>query len=262
MDAMELLAFSVNGTEWRLRDVLKLACMEGRFSAVEDSIRRAIMKEFAEQHQISIDEQEWKAMSNELRQQLGLYSTAETLAWLSKRGLTTADLFESAKARLLTEKVKRIVSVDKVDAYYLQNRLSYDKAIISQLIVDSREQAQELLFQLEEGEPFYQLAQTYCLNSSSKYDGGYVGSVGRTELSGEEESFVFSSEAGQSGGPYPIGSYYRLLYVWEVIPAVLTGELRSKLADLIYEEWLNEAVKRSDVDVKLWSYLAGEKQLG
>ncbi|WP_262685048.1 peptidylprolyl isomerase [Paenibacillus baimaensis] len=258
MDAMELVAFSVNGTEWRLRDVLKLACMEGRFSAVENSIRRAIMKEFAEQHQLSIDEQEWKAKANELRQQLGLYSAAETLAWLKVRGLTMADLFESAKARLLTEKVKRIASEDRVDAYYLKNRLSYDKAIISQLIVGSREQAQELLFQLEEGEPFYQLAQTYCLNSSSKYDGGYVGSVGRAEMSGEEESFVFSSEAGQSGGPFPIGSCYRLLYVWEVIPAALTGELRVKLADLIYEEWLNEAVKKSKVDIKLWGYLAGE----
>jgi hypothetical protein len=258
MDAMELVTLSVNGTEWRLRDVLKLACMEGHFSAVEDSIRRAVMQEFAEQHQISIDEQEWKAEANKLRQQLGLYSTAETMAWLKARGLVTADLFEAAKARLLTGKVKRIVSEDKIDAYYLKNRLSYDKAILSQLIVDSREQAQELLFQLEEGEPFYQLAQTYCLNSSSKYDGGYVGAVGRAELSGEEESFVFSSEAGQSGGPFPVESCYRLLFVWEVIPAVLTGELRSKLADLIYEEWLNEAVKRSEVDVKLWSYLAGE----
>ncbi|MFX3636881.1 MAG: cyclic nucleotide-binding domain-containing protein, partial [Candidatus Pristimantibacillus sp.] len=149
MDAMELVAFKVNGTEWRLRDVLKLACMEERFSAVEDSIRRAIMKEFAEQHQISIDEQEWKAKANELRQQLGLYSAAETLAWLKVRGLTMVDLFESAKARLLTEKVKRIASEDKVDAYYLKSRLSYDKAIISQLIVGCREQAQELLFQLE-----------------------------------------------------------------------------------------------------------------
>ncbi|BBI36624.1 peptidylprolyl isomerase [Cohnella abietis] len=258
MDVMELVAFNVNGTEWRLRNVLKLACMEGRFSAVEDSIRRAVTLEYAELHKISIDEQEWKAKANELRQQLGLYSVAETLVWLKARGLTTADLLESAKARLLTEKVKRIVTEDRIDAYYLKNRLSYDKAILSQLIVDSREQAQELLFQLEEGEPFYQLAQTYCLNSSSKYDGGYVGAVGRSEMSGEEESFVFSSEAGQSGGPFPTGSYYRLLYVWEVIPASLTEELRIKLANLIYEEWLNEAVKRSEVDIKLWGYLAGK----
>lgn len=259
MDAMELVAFNVNGTEWRLRDVLKLTCMEGRFSAVEDSIRRAVMLEFAEQHKISIDEQELNAKVSELRQQMGLYSTTETMAWLSKRGLTTADLFGSAKARLLTEKVKRIVSEDRIDAYFLKNRLSFDKAIISQLIVDSREQAQELLFQLEEGEPFYQLAQIYCLNNSSKYDGGYIGSVGRAGLSGEEESFVFSSEAGQSGGPFPTGSCYRLLHVWEVIPAALTGDLRIKIADLIYEEWLNEAVKRSKVDIKLWGYLAGEQ---
>ncbi|MBP1995470.1 peptidylprolyl isomerase [Paenibacillus eucommiae] len=258
MDAMELVAFNVNGTEWSLRDVLKLACMEGRFSAVEDSIRRVIMKEFAEEHKISIDEQEWKAKVNELRQQVGLYSAAETLAWLKMRGLEMTDLFESAKAWLLTEKVKRIVSEDKINTYFLENKLSFDKAIISQLIVGSREQAQELLFQLEEGEPFYQLAQTYCLNSSSKYDGGYVGAAGRAVMSGEEESFVFSSEAGQSGGPFPIGSCYRLLYVWEVIPAALTEELRIKLADLIYEEWLNEAVKRSKVDIKLWGYLAGE----
>lgn len=259
MDAMELVTFSVNGTEWRLRDVLKLACMEGSFSAVEDSIRRAVTLEFAEQRKISIDEQEWKAKVGELRQQLGLYSTTETMVWLSKRGLTTADLFESAKAQLLTEKVKQIVSEDKIDGYFLKNRLSFDRAIISQLIVGSREQAQELLFQLEEGEPFYQMAQTYCLNITSKYDGGYIGSVGRADLGSEEESFVFGSEAGRSGGPFPNGSCYGLLYVWEVIPAVLTKELRLKLADLIYEEWLNEAVKRSKVDIKLWDYLAGEQ---
>ncbi|MFC5470488.1 hypothetical protein ACFPPD_17485 [Cohnella suwonensis] len=61
MDAMELVAFSVNGTEWRLRDVLKLACMEDGFTAVEDSIRSAVTLEFAERHNLSVDEQEWKA---------------------------------------------------------------------------------------------------------------------------------------------------------------------------------------------------------
>ncbi|BAU27988.1 parvulin-like peptidyl-prolyl cis-trans isomerase protein [Aneurinibacillus soli] len=261
MDAMELVTFSMNGTEWRLRDVLKLACMEGGFSAIEDSIRRAVTLEFAEQHNISIDEQEWKAKANEMRLQLGLYSVAETLAWLSMRGLATVDLFETAKARFLTEKVKRIVSEDRIDTYFLENRLSFDKANVSQLVIGSREQAQELLFQLEEGEPFYKLAQTYCLNSSSKYDGGYVGWVGRAELSGEEESFVFGSEAGQTVGPFPFGSFYRLLHIWEVIPAELTGEVRLKLADLLFEEWLNEAVKKARVDVRLWRYLAGE-QLG
>ncbi|MET3290912.1 UNVERIFIED_CONTAM: parvulin-like peptidyl-prolyl isomerase [Brevibacillus sp. OAP136] len=257
MDSMEHVAFSVNGTEWRLRDVLKLACMEGGFTAIEDSIRRAVVLEFAEQHNLSIDEQEWKAKANEMRQQLGLYSAAETLGWLQRRGLVTADLFETAKARLLTEKVKHIVSQNRIDTYFLENRLSFDKANVSQLVIGSREQAQELLFQLEEGEPFFKLAQTYCLNSSSKYDGGFVGWVGRAELSGEEEAFVFGSEAGQAGGPFPSGSCYRLLYVWEVIPAVLTEEVRLKIADFLFEEWLNEAVKRSNIDVKLWGYLAG-----
>lgn len=252
MDALQQVALSVNGTEWRLRDVLKLACMEGGFTAIEDSVRRAVTLEFAELHNLSIDEQEWKATANEIRQQLGLYSVAETLAWLSMRGLATSDLFETAKARLLTEKVKRIVSEDQIDTLFLENRLSFDKANVSQLVIGSREQAQELLFQLEEGESFYKLAQTYCLNSSSKYDGGYVGWVGRAELSGEEEASVFGSEAGQTVGPFSVGASYRLLYVWEVIPAVLTEEVRLKLADLLFEEWLNEAVKRSKTDVKLW----------
>jgi len=258
MDALELVALSVNGTEWHLRDVLKHACIEGCFTAVEDSIRRAVTLEFAEQHHVSIDEQEWKAKANEIRQQLGLYSAVETLEWLRRRGLATSDLFETAKARLLTEKVKYIVTQDRMDTYFLENRLSFDKANISQLVIGSREQAQELLFQLEEGEPFYKLAQTYCLKSSSKYDGGYVGWVGRADLSGEEEASVFGSVAGQTVGPFPFGSSYRLLHVWEVSPAVLTAELRLKLADSLFEEWLNEAVKRSKVDVKLWDYLAGD----
>lgn len=107
MDAMELVAFNVNGTEWRLRDVLKLACMEGHFSAVEDCIRRAVIQEFAEQHKIAIDDQEWKAKDNELRQQLGLYSVAETLAWLKVRGLVTADLLESADGEGKADPIRR-----------------------------------------------------------------------------------------------------------------------------------------------------------
>ncbi|WP_409342242.1 peptidylprolyl isomerase [Paenibacillus sp. MBLB4367] len=258
MDAMKLVTFSVNGAERRLREVLKFACMEGGFSAVEDSIRRAVTLEFAEQHKISIDELEWKAKANEMRQHMGLYSAAETLEWLRRRGLSTSDLFETAKARLLTEKVKHIVSQGRMDTYFLENRLSFDKANVSQLVIGSREQAQELLFQLEEGEPLYKLAQSYCLKGSSKYDGGYVGWVGRAELSGEEEASVFGSEAGQTVGPFPFGTSYRLLHVWEVSPAVLTAEVRIKLADLLFEEWLDEAVKKSQVDVNLGDYLAGD----
>jgi parvulin-like peptidyl-prolyl isomerase len=259
MNAMELVTFSVNGTESRLRDVLKLASMEGGFSAFEDSIRRTVTLAFAEEHNIPVDEQEWKAKANELRQQRGLYSVAETLEWLSRRGLTTADLFETAKAHLLTEKVKRLVTEDRIDACFLENRLSFDTANVSQLVIGSREQAQELLFQLEEGEPFYKLAQTYCLNSSSKYDGGYVGLVSRAQLSGEEEASVFGAEAGQTVGPFPFGTAYRLLHVWDVMQASLTEEIRLKLADWLFEEWLNEAIQNSEVDVKLWRYLAEEQ---
>ncbi|MFC5530523.1 hypothetical protein [Cohnella yongneupensis] len=70
---LDNIALRVNGTDWRLRDVLKLACMEGGFSAVEDSISRAVILAFAEQHGLAIEEQEWKAKANEMRRQRGLY---------------------------------------------------------------------------------------------------------------------------------------------------------------------------------------------
>ncbi|RKN60832.1 peptidylprolyl isomerase [Paenibacillus ginsengarvi] len=189
---------------------------------------------------------------------MGLYSAAETMTWLEQRGLETEDLFESARARILEEKVKRIVTESRIQAYFLQNRRSFDRANLSQLVVGTREQAQELLFQSEDGESFLQLAQTYCLNASSRYNGGYVGWVERAALTAEEEAFVFGAEPGQTGGPFPAGSGWRLLHVWEVAPAELTEDLRSHLANLLFDEWLGEAVKRSDVEVKLWRYLAGD----
>jgi foldase protein PrsA len=258
MSGMELVALSVNGLELRLDDLLRFACIEGGFPAVDSMIRRAVLLQYADDQQLSVDESEEKAKVNELRQQMGLYSAAETMAWLEQRGLETEDLFESARARILGEKVKRIVTGDRVDAYFLQNRRSFDRANVSQLVIGTREQAQELLFQLEEGETFFKLAQTYCLNASSRYNGGYVGWVGRAELSAEEEAFVFGADVGQTGGPFQVGSGWRLLHVWEVAQSELTEELRSKIADLLYNEWLDEAVKRSDIDVKLWRYLAGD----
>ncbi|WP_158302090.1 peptidylprolyl isomerase [Paenibacillus mesophilus] len=258
MSGMELTALSVNGWEWRLGDLLRVACIDGGFTAVESVIRRAVILQYAEERQISVDEPEEKAKVNEIRQQMGLYSAAETMAWLEQRGLETEDLYESARARILEEKVKRIVTEDRIEAYFLQNRRSFDRANLSQLVISTREQAQELLFQIEEGESFFKLAQTYCLNASSRFNGGYVGWVGRTALSAEEEAFVFGAEARETGGPFPAGSGWRLLHVWEVAPTELTEELRSNLADLLFDEWLDEAVKRSDVDVNLWRYLAGD----
>jgi len=258
MNGMELSALSVNGSEWRLGDLLRVACIEGEFTTVGRMIRRAVILQYAEERQISVDEPEEKAKVNEIRQHMGLYSAAETMTWLEQWGLETEDLFESARARILEEKVKRIVTGDRIVAYFLQNRRSFDRANVSQLVVSTREQAQELLFQIEEGETFFKLAQTYSLNASSRYNGGYVGWLGRAELSAEEEAFVFGAEAGQTGGPFPAGSGWRLLHVWEVAPTELTEELRLNLADLLFDEWLDEAVKRSDVDVKLWRYLAGD----
>ncbi|RAV21486.1 foldase protein PrsA [Paenibacillus contaminans] len=258
MKAMEQVALSVNGTEWRLRDILKLAAMTGRFTTVEDGIRRAVILAVAEQHGLPADEQEWKAAANAMRQQMGLYSAAETKAWLRRHGLATTDLFEEARARLLTEKVKRLVTEARVDAYFLENRLAFDRACVSQLALRTREQALELRFQLEEGGSFYELAQTYSVIGGSRYDGGYVGWVGRAELSGEEEALVFGAEAGSTVGPFPFGSCYRLLHVWEVNSAALTGELRLQLADQLFEAWLDEAVNQANVDVKLWRDLAGE----
>ncbi|AZN41675.1 peptidylprolyl isomerase [Paenibacillus albus] len=260
MNDRDPIAVSVNDKEWRLRDVLKFATIEGRLFAVDDTVRSAVIIEFAEKNEISVEEQEWIDEANELRKRKGLYSAAETMEWLNRRGLDKNDLFEAAKLLLLTEKAKRIVaSEERIEAYFWDNRMAFDRANVSQLIALGKDQAQELLFQLEEGISFYALAQTYCCSDSSKYNGGYIGWIGRTQLSGEEEASVFAAEAKQTVGPFPFGSYYRLLHVWEVRPAELTEETRMAIADALFEAWLKEAITNARVDIGLWGYLAGEQ---
>lgn len=257
MDALEQIALCVNGSTWRLRDVLKLAYLESGFTAIDDGIRNMITLTFAAQQGLSVSEQECKAKVNEMRRQFGLYGVAETETWLRQRGLATVDLFEAAKTHLLADKVKRLVTEDHIDAYFLGNRLNFDRANVSQLVVSSREQAQELLFQLEEDEPFFRLAQSYCIRSSSKYDGGYLGWISRGDLNGEEESLVFGAESGQTVGPFKSGSCYRLLHVWDVAQASLTEEIRKIIAASLFEEWLQNAVIAAEVDIPLQRMLLG-----
>jgi parvulin-like peptidyl-prolyl isomerase len=260
MNEWEGSALSVNGVDWGLRDVLKQAVLEGGFRAVEDSMRRAVILQFAEKHKIMIEDQERASKVNELRQQLGLYSVAETNQWLSQRGLSVRDLYETAKAQLLEEKVKRMVTDAGIESYFLEKRLDLDRANVSQLVTSTREQAQELLFQCEEGESFFRLAQLYSLDSDSRYAGGYIGWVSRSDLSSEEESFVFGAEAEQTAGPFPTGGCYRLLHVWERQAAQLDEEVRRQLADARFAEWLDETMRSSAIEVGLWRYLAGEDQ--
>lgn len=222
-------------------EVVKFLKKEMRLKEVYQKILiNKVIWQAAEARGITITAEEIEAEAENQRRERHLERAADTLEWLADQLVTPSDWERGICDRLLSHKLAQVLFADEVENFFTQNHTEFDQVILYQIIIESETLAQELYYQIEDGEiSFYHAAQIHDIDIHRRRKCGYEGIVYRFALQPDIATVVFRASPRQVIGPYKTEQGYHLFLVEEFLPAELTPERYQEILDKMFQHWLS-----------------------
>ncbi|NJL78158.1 MAG: peptidylprolyl isomerase [Richelia sp. RM2_1_2] len=171
--------------------------------------------------------------------------------WLNNSG-TDYDTFHATVAfGFKLEKLKSAIADPKLGEYFIERKIFLDRVVLSRIIVDNRELAEELHTQIEEGTSFEQLAREYSL-ADDKIVNGMMGPVSRGTMPDKLRAAVDVADSGDILGPIQLEERYGLFRLEQLLPASLEDtQLKQALQNELFEKWLAEKIQKLTVKLQV-----------
>jgi parvulin-like peptidyl-prolyl isomerase len=198
-----------------------------------------VINQAAQERGLTVTPEEIQAEANRLRYEKRLEKAADTLAWLASEMISVEDWEAGICDRILAKKLAECLFAKEVEKVFAQNRLNFDQILLYQIVLSDGKLAQELFYQIEDGEiSFYEAAHLYDVDERRRQQCGYEGKLFRWNLKPELAAVVFSTKAGEVISPLKTEQGHHLLMVEAFIPAQLTPQRYQDILDRLFKEWL------------------------
>jgi putative peptide maturation system protein len=261
-DLSGYVALEVNGEEISLYDVLLPAKGSGNLEFLQEAINAAIIRQEAVRHAIEVSDEELQSAADEFRAAHELYDVASAEAWLAARRLTFEDWDAFIEGIVLRQKLCDAITADKIEQHFAVNKLAFDAAELSRLVVPVEDIARELRAQIvEEGADFHSLARTYSIDAATRLAGGYAGKVARVEMEAAVESAVFGAQTGNVVGPFKLEDGWHLIRIESLHRAELDDALRETIKAEVFSEWFEERLRKARIKIPLLEVIAPVPEL-
>ncbi len=202
-------------------------------------LSQRVIHHVAEELGITVTTEEIEAEADYQRREKQLEKATDTLAWLAEQFVTPNDWEVGIRNNLLAKKLAEAIFAKDVENFFIQNRLEFEQVILYQMIVPYEKLAQELYYQIEEGEiSFYDAAHLYDIDENRRQKCGYEGKTYRWAIQPDVAAIVFSTPPQQLIGPIKTEEGYHLFMVEELIPAELTPERYEEILNNMFQQWL------------------------
>ena len=148
---------------------------------------------------------------------------------------------------ILLEKFKRQRWGDNLEPYFVQRKSKLDRIIYSLIRTDDAGIAQELYFRiLDDPSLLPDIARKYSKGAESQ-TGGLVGPVEMSTPHPIMIQILSSSQPGELKPPVKIGEWYVILRLEKMSPAKLDDQMKQRLINEQFEQWLNQEVQEKVV---------------
>lgn len=182
--------------------------------------------------------------------QMNPEDTEKLNTWLKKNYLTRKQLQDRILRGIRLEKYKEQTWGEQIESYYLKRKNQLDKVLYSLIRTRNPGEAQELYFRLCEGESeFADLAKQFSQGTEAQ-TGGLVGPVELNVPHPDIAQKLLTAQPGQVLPPTRIGEWIVILRLEKYITTPLDQNLRRRLLDELFNQWLNEQI-RDHVKVNL-----------
>jgi PPIC-type PPIASE domain len=164
--------------------------------------------------------------------------------WLERNHCSLIQFEDLVLRTIKLDRFKQITFDRQVDSYFLQRKSQLDRVIYSILQVNNFHLAQELFFRIQDGEAtFAELAPQYSGGQETQTGG----LIGPQELSLPHPILaqkLLSLRSGQLADPIQIADCFVVMRLEQYLPAQLDLSMRQRLADELYEQWLQSQLKQ------------------
>ncbi|MDM9380975.1 peptidylprolyl isomerase [Chlorogloeopsis sp. ULAP01] len=198
----------------------------------------------AKERGIVVTTEEIQDEAERQRREEQLEKAADTMAWLAQQFICPDDWEVGIRNRLLAKKVAETLFSQDVENFFIQNRLEFEQVILYQIIIDCEKLAQEIYYQIEEGEiSFYEAAHLYNIDENRRKKCGYEGKLYRCSLPPNITAVIFNATSQQLIGPIKTEQGYHLFMVEELISAELTSQIYEEILNNMFQKWLAAEVE-------------------
>ena len=203
-----------------------------RRQVLEGLIEQVIIEQAAAEMGITVEEQELEEHIRQAISQGG--GEAEFRKWLEANGLTEEDFRRMTRAQLLTEKVFEKVAPTPPE--------TMEQVRVRHILVESEEEARQLVQQLKQGADFATLAKEHSKDVFTRDNGGDLGFFprGLSGLPPEVEKVAFSLDPGQVSEVKSYFGYHVIQVVEKDSDRPLSDEMKRLYRERGFRKWLEE----------------------
>jgi parvulin-like peptidyl-prolyl isomerase len=207
---------------------------------MEQILTRRIVRAEAENIGVKVEIPELQDAADLFRAKNRLISAKITQQWLEMNQLSLDEFETIIHLELLSDKLKQTVLVDKVEQHFYQQQLDFDRVAMYEVILDDKELATELYYSIREGEiKFADVAAKYIKDPELKRKGGYLGQIGRKDLSQGLRSIFSVTSYPQVIKPIATAKGFHLILVEEIIKATLDEATYQEIQSQLFTEFLS-----------------------
>lgn len=248
----KMVALVINDESISWSDVLRLAKWNGDLQFIQKAVNATLVRQAATEQGVEVSTNELQQAADDFRIAHNLHDVEATVAWLATNHLSYEDWELSLEAQLIMHKLRELLTAGRVEQHFAEERLSFDTATLSRLVLKDEDLARELRAQIiEDGADFYALARQYSIDEATKFSGGYSGPLRRTLMESTVESAVFGGQAGQVVGPLKTDDGWQLIKIESLNPAMLDDSMRETIKSLLFDKWLSERRGKARISIPL-----------
>ena len=249
----EYIAIEIDGVSISLREVLRFAKRGNESRFLRNAADNLLIRQAALKAGIDVTDEEIQRAADTFRTKRELYDEKRTERWLARNYLSHTEWEALLEDEIVRLKLRDVLTKGSVEKYFAEQRLSFDAATISRIVVKEGNVAKELRAQIvEDDADFYRLARTYSIDSLTRPAGGYSGSLRRPEMEPAMEAAVFGAQPGTTVGPIKTYAGWQLVKVEALHLAALDDPLRETIKSLLFEEWLTDQRLQAKIRIPLF----------
>lgn len=224
-------------------------------------IDQKLIQQAAKEKGVTVSDGQVQEKLDEMKEQFG--GEASFQMYMAQFGITEDVLKQDIRNQLLVEGIlgpEIEISEEEMKTFFEENKDYLDEpeqVRARHILVETEEEAKEVLAKLEQGESFEELARQYSNDEGTKANGGDLGYFGRGVMVTEFEEVAFSLKPGDTSQPVKTQYGYHIIKVEDrkqAKPAVfeekkdeIEAALRQeKVADQM-QVWLNELREKADL---------------
>ncbi|WP_026104433.1 peptidylprolyl isomerase [Anabaena sp. PCC 7108] len=245
--------FTVNNEQIDLSQVIKYLQVSGKLNQfISDVIRQYVIEqELQTRTDIDISPSLIEQTIIDFRLKNQLTDPQKFQEWLINNGSDYTTFHESVTFSFKLEKLKAVVAEEKLPEHFINHKIYLDRVVLSRIMVDNRELAEEIKTQIEEGSSFEQLAKEYSLADERIFN-GMMGPISRGSLPDVVRAEIDAVNPGQITGVIELEGRYSLFRVEQFLPASLEDtQLKKSLENELFDQWLGSKIQKLTVKLQV-----------